>query len=1010
MAQAGTKSKDKILKENNWQQVKDIFQEALERPATEREQFLNEACRGDADLKDEICELLNAFNEDDSFFESAAIEELAGFIVESDELLKDGARLGRYKIKSELGAGGMGRVFLAEDTELGRLVAIKILSPIFSNDDKGIRRFIQEARSASALNHPNILTIHEIGQFERLHFIATEYVKGKTLRQRIKQKNLNLYEILEIALQSASALNAAHEAGIIHRDIKPENIMLRDADGLVKVLDFGLAKLVEKNQEVLNGEITAPSQIDTVPGLIMGTVAYMSPEQARGKATDARTDIWSLGVCLYEMLTGFKPFAGETNSDIIASVLRSEPPAFNITVVPAVGLNRIIQKALHKKPENRYQTAKDLIVELKDLLIELNAKSEIRRESGLSINTGFNYPAITGNALAGEATREVNQGNTTPVIEGKSHTKNTGLTLTFALLLLFVVTAGVLYYFIPTNHQIATFETMQFTKLTYTGNLVGEGLAITPDGKYIVYIVQQEEGKQSLWVKHLPTSRSIEIVPPAKVQYGAPVFSRDGNYVYYPMMENKGSAALYRVPVLGGEPKKLLDNVARPVTFSPDGARMAFVSGERLLMTANASDGSDAQSLAEAPGEKRWNLAAWSPDGKSIVATAFSPADNNTYLVEVTAENGNQKNFDSPPWLRISGIEWLPDAKGLILSGRDLEMKLSQLWRISYPEGKVQRVTNDLNTYLGLSLTADGKTIASIQYERLSNIWSVSGANKENDGSGGAARQITFEKDKDEGLSGVAVAPDGNRVVYTTRIAGVQDLWIVNADGSGNRQLTSNTRSNFSPAVSPDNRYIVFVSDRAGSSSIWRMDFDGGNQKQLTRNPGIAAFPGISPDGKWIIYQFTDSSGNKPTIWKVGIEGDATPVQLTDVYSLKPAISPDGNFFACYYGEPMKELQTKIAVIPFSGGKPAQLLDLPFVSKAPNFRWTSNGRGFIYPDNVNRVYNLWSQSLDNSLPRQLTNFNSEEIFRFDVANGSGRNIALARGHESSDVITIDNFK
>jgi serine/threonine protein kinase len=978
------------LKENNREQVKNIFQAALECPLPERERFLHEACDGDESLSDEVRGLLDSFEEEDSFFERAAIGEVAEFIVERDETLKTGAWIGRYKIQSELGSGGMGRVFLAEDMELERLVALKILSSAFSNDSDGIRRFVQEAKSASALNHPNILTIYEIGQFEDLHFIATEYVRGETLRQKQKQRTLSLREILNIAVQTASALNAAHEANIVHRDVKPENIMLRD-DGLVKVLDFGLAKLIGKNQESLNGEIIPSDRVNTIPGLIMGTAAYMSPEQARGLPTDVGTDIWSLGVCLYEMVAGFKPFAGETTSDIIASILKSEPQALD-TNAPAE-LNGIIRKALQKKRENRYHNIKDLLADLKNLQQQTNVETGAWNPD---TRGGFNYTAITDNAPAGHSTN-VNQSDTDRIIENKPRVKNTALLMLVAALILGIFTGG-LYYLISASLKTKSFESMRFEKLTYSGNILGEQVAISPDGKYTTYVVQ-EAGEQSLWVRHIATSGNIQIVPPAKVDYGGLAFSRDGNYVYYSIIEKKVSTALYRVPVLGGEARKLIDNVERPVTFSPDGERMAVVRDERHLMIANA-DGVEIQPLAVAAEGKRWNLIAWSPDGKTIVSSVFSSADNNTYLVEVSVEDGTEKPLDSPPWLRVNGIAWLPDSSGLILSGRDLETKLSQIWLITYPEGKVKRITNDLNSYLGASLTADGKTIASIQYERLSNIWSTSG----NDGR--LDRQVTFDKDKDEGMSGIALAPDG-KIVYTARITGTQDLWIINADGGGRRQLTFNARSNFSPVVSPDNRYVVFVSDRSGSSSIWRMDLDGGNPKQLTDSPGIAALPAFSPDGKWIIYQFSNTD-NKTTVWKVNIEGGA-PLQLTDVYSIKPVVSPGGEFFACLYGTAATDSQIKIAVIPFSGGQPSQILDLPLVVKSPLFRWTADGRGLIYVDNRNQAYNLWSQSLDKSPPTQLTDFKSEEIFRFDSAI-KGKNFALARGHESSDVILIDNFK
>lgn len=347
------------MKENKWEQVKKIFQAALDRPLPEREQFLNEACRSDKVLHDEVRELLASFREDDSFLDKAAIGEVVEFFAGNHKKLKIGENLGRYRIKSALGAGGMGEVFLAEDTELERLVALKVLSDVFSGDNERVQRFILEAKAASTLNHPNILTIHEISQFNELHFIATEYVKGETLRQRQRRETLSLSEILDVVVQVASALSALHDAKIIHHDVKPENIMLRE-DGLVKVLDFGLAKLIGKKEKT---------------AIVMGTVGYMSPEQARGKPTDARTDIWSLGVCLYEMLAGFQPFAGETASDTIAAILKSEPKPLDANI-PAE-LNRIIGKTLQKDRKKRYQIIRDLLFDLKILSRELDLASKI---------------------------------------------------------------------------------------------------------------------------------------------------------------------------------------------------------------------------------------------------------------------------------------------------------------------------------------------------------------------------------------------------------------------------------------------------------------------------------------------------------------------------------------------------------------------------------------------------------------------------------------------------------
>jgi serine/threonine-protein kinase len=362
---------------NRLKQIEEIYHRATSISPAEREPFLRACCGADEDLRREVESLLAFEESDDDFFESSLESLAAAMFVERE----NGANLinrkiGHYRIEKLLGRGGMGEVYLAEDIALERQVALKFLLPEIADDETRLRRFIQEAKAASGLNHPNILTVHEIGGFENSRYIATEFIAGKTLRERINDEKLTLRETLDAAIQIAAALQAAHEAGIVHRDIKPENIMLRD-DGLVKVLDFGLAKLIEKTTASF-GNIAelSVSSARTNPGVVMGTAAYMSPEQTRGNAVDARTDIWSFGAVLYEMLAGKMLFARETASDSIAAILTSEPAPLD-EYAPAE-LRRIVKRSLQKKADERYQTIKDLLIDLRDFKqnLEFAAKLE----------------------------------------------------------------------------------------------------------------------------------------------------------------------------------------------------------------------------------------------------------------------------------------------------------------------------------------------------------------------------------------------------------------------------------------------------------------------------------------------------------------------------------------------------------------------------------------------------------------------------------------------------------
>jgi serine/threonine protein kinase len=377
-----------------WQKVKGIFQSALDRAPGERSAFLANACGGDEPLRKEVESLIASHEKDGSFIDSPAYEAAAGMLA-SDPELTVGQTIGHYEILSTLGKGGMGEVYLAQDIKLSRKVALKVLPGAFTQDQERLRRFEQEARATSALNHPNILTIFEIGEADGRHYIAAEFIEGETLGQRIAVGPLKLGETLDIAEQIASALSAAHGAGIVHRDVKPENIMIR-RDGIVKVLDFGLAKLAQIQSGRSGPDDSTRALVKTSPGVVMGTVAYMSPEQARGLALDARTDIWSLGVVIYEMLTGSAPFSGATSSDTLVSILEREPRSLN-TFSPAIpeALEWIVTKCLTKDCDDRYQTAREMLTDLRRLKQRLSVAAEVERSGAPQLSEGSDAARAT---------------------------------------------------------------------------------------------------------------------------------------------------------------------------------------------------------------------------------------------------------------------------------------------------------------------------------------------------------------------------------------------------------------------------------------------------------------------------------------------------------------------------------------------------------------------------------------------------------------------------------------
>jgi Tol biopolymer transport system component len=390
----------------------------------------------------------------------------------------------------------------------------------------------------------------------------------------------------------------------------------------------------------------------------------------------------------------------------------------------------------------------------------------------------------------------------------------------------------------------------------------------------------------------------------------------------------------------------------------------------------------------------------WSPDGAVIAVSIHSPADSSRRLITLSVKAGTEKSLGSQRWLTLVGLGWLADGTGLLATGRDFETRNLQVWLVSYPEGNVRKVTNDLSSYSGVSLTADGKTLASVQGESLANIWLVP------EGDSSKARRITLETGRDEGRSGLSLTPDG-KIIYSARSTGIWDLWVVDGDGKNNRQLTLNTRGNFWPVVTSDGSHIVFISLRSGATGIWKTTREGGNPQQLVSGQGIVSKPVLSPDGRWIVYERTGDD-RITRIWKVSIDG-GDPSQLTHEYSEKPSVSPDGKFMICKYGRSLVDANRRIALMSVDGGAPLKTFDWPAVLKSNVVRWSADGRGLIYVDSRDRVYNLWTQPLDGSLPRPVTDFSSDQIFTFDVSR-DGKVFALSRGRESSDVVLISNFK
>jgi TolB protein len=519
-----------------------------------------------------------------------------------------------------------------------------------------------------------------------------------------------------------------------------------------------------------------------------------------------------------------------------------------------------------------------------------------------------------------------------------------------------------------------------------------------------VYAVN-EVTRQSLWVRQVATNSHAQIANRAEVNYFWLEFSKDGNYILYVMATGNNPPALYQMPVLGGTSRKLLEDLTGPIGLSPDGKQFAFIrrspEGEVALMVANAFDKDGERKLVTRRVPNFLFNPAWSPDGRSIacLSVSITAEGNQTSLIEVRVEDGAEKMLTPSRWKFGRQALWIPDGSGLLMIASEGPYGPYQIWHISYPDGAARRVTNDLNNYGYASLTSDSGALVTVLHDVHPLVWVVPKDQPS------LARQVTSGPGTSNDYWGLSWTPDG-RIIYGSMASGHQELWVMNADGSDQKQLTADARSNFDPTVSPDGRQIVFSSNRAGSRKIWRMDIDGNNLKQLTDGSSEDYLPYYAPDGRSVVY--TADDGQKLTIWKVSSEG-GEPQRLTDRGSGWPAVSPDGKLVACWYANESAG-RTELAIIPVDGGQPIKLFEVSStVNLWAEIRWSPDGKELIYIDRRGDVSNLWAQSLEGGAPKQMTDFKEDQLFRFDWSR-DGKRLVCSRGVESNDLVLIANSR